>query len=204
MRVLLIHNVCRLVRAVKEALEKDGCTVEAVGPDDIAGGRTAGVDYDAVLQLDAVRPPWADQPAGSRAATLDTGAAAGRCLPVPGRQSRRPSVSAMIRVDDLQIDLERREVARAGRPILLTPREFNLLAYLAQNQGRFVSAGEIWQCAFCEKGGPFSNIVAVYIRYLRQKIDKGFNRPLILTRWGYGYALRAEGPVAAGESHQRS
>jgi DNA-binding response OmpR family regulator len=98
----------------------------------------------------------------------------------------------VLRVHDLEIDTSRRVVKRARRPILLTPREYALLQFLAFHQGRVVSRTMIWEHLYDEQDETTSNVIDVYIRYLRAKIDKGFKRPLILTRWGEGYLLRGE------------
>jgi DNA-binding response OmpR family regulator len=98
----------------------------------------------------------------------------------------------VIRVHDLEIDTSARAVKRAGQAIHLTPREFALLQFLAFHRGRVVTRTMIWEHLYDEYDENTSNVVDVYIRYLRTKIDKGFEKPLILTRWGEGYMLRGE------------
>jgi DNA-binding response OmpR family regulator len=98
----------------------------------------------------------------------------------------------LIRVHDLEIDTAARSVKRAGQPIHLTPREYGLLEFLAFHRGRVVTRTMIWEHLYDEHDESTSNVVDVYIRYLRNKIDKGFDPPLILTRWGEGYMLRAD------------
>jgi DNA-binding response OmpR family regulator len=95
----------------------------------------------------------------------------------------------VIRVRDLEIDTATRTVKRAGQAIHLTPREYALLQFLAFHRGRVVSRTMIWEHLYDEHDENTSNVVDVYIRYLRNKIDKGFDPPLILTRWGEGYML---------------
>ena len=80
----------------------------------------------------------------------------------------------------------------AGAAIHLTPREYALLEFLAYHRGKVVSRSMIWEHLYDEKDENTSNVVDVYIRYLRNKIDKGFEVPLIMTRWGEGYLLRGE------------
>jgi DNA-binding response OmpR family regulator len=104
-----------------------------------------------------------------------------------------PAQEKVRRVHDLEIDRQTHIVRRGGRTIPLTPREFALLEVLAEQPGRVVSRSAIWQHLYQGEGGHLSNVVDVYIRYLRNKIDRGFELPLILTRWGQGYLLRAEG-----------
>ena len=99
----------------------------------------------------------------------------------------------VIRVHDLEIDTSTRTAKRAGQPIHLTPREYALLQFLAFHRGRVVSRSMIWEHLYDEHDESTSNVVDVYIRYLRNKIDKGFDPPLILTRRGDGYLLRGDG-----------
>jgi DNA-binding response OmpR family regulator len=98
----------------------------------------------------------------------------------------------ILRVHDLEIDTSTRTAKRGGQAIHLTPREYGLLQFLAFHRGRVVSRSMIWEHLYDEHDESTSNVVDVYIRYLRNKIDKGFEPPLILTRWGEGYMLRGE------------
>lgn len=99
----------------------------------------------------------------------------------------------VIRIYDLEIDTASRMVKRAGQSIPLTPREYALLEFLAFHRGKVVTRRMIWDHLYDEQDESTSNVVDVYIRYLRNKIDKNFEPPLILTRWGEGYMLRGEG-----------
>lgn len=98
----------------------------------------------------------------------------------------------VLRAHDLEIDTAARSVKRAGQSIHLTPREYALLNLLAYNRGKVVTRAMIWEHLYDEYDENTSNVVDVYIRYLRTKIDKGFEPPLILTRWGEGYMLRGD------------
>ena len=98
----------------------------------------------------------------------------------------------VLRVHDLEIDTSARTVKRAGHFVHLTPREFALLEFLAFHRGKVVTRTMIWEHLYDEHDENTSNVVDVYIRYLRTKIDKGSEKPLILTRWGEGYMLRNE------------
>jgi DNA-binding response OmpR family regulator len=100
----------------------------------------------------------------------------------------------VLRIHDLEIDTAARTVKRAGQPIHLTPREYALLEFLAFHRGKVVTRTMIWEHLYDEHDENTSNVVDVYIRYLRNKIDKGFDPPLILTRWGEGYLLRGDEP----------
>src|SRR5436853_7938876 len=115
-----------------------------------------------------------------------------RALIRRGHQVKDP----ILRVYDLEIDTGARTVKRAGQPIHLTPREFALLQFLAFHRGKVVTRTMIWEHLYDECDENTSNVVDVYIRYLRTKIDKGFDMPLILTRWGEGYMLRSAEDVA--------
>ena len=111
-----------------------------------------------------------------------------RALSRRSRQTR----SSVRRIHDLEIDSASRNVRRGGQSIHLTPREFALLQFLASHSGQVVTRSMIWKHLYDEEDANSSNVVDVYIRYLRLKIDKGFEPPLILTRWGQGYLLRGE------------
>ena len=111
-----------------------------------------------------------------------------RALVRRGHQVKDP----VLRIHDLEIDTAAHTVRRAGQDIHLTPREYALLEFLAFHRGEVVSRTMIWEHLYNEDDENTSNVVDVYIRYLRNKIDKGFDPPLILTRWGEGYQLRGE------------
>lgn len=98
----------------------------------------------------------------------------------------------VLKVHDLEIDTAARTVKRSGKMIHLTPREYALLQFLAYHCGKVVTRTMIWEHLYDEYDENTSNVVDVYIRYLRTKVDKGFEKPLILTRWGEGYMLRGE------------
>ncbi len=111
-----------------------------------------------------------------------------RALVRRGHQVKDP----VLRVCDLEIDTASRTVKRAGKAIHLTPREYALLQFLAYHRGKVVTRSMIWEHLYDEHDENTSNVVDVYIRYLRNKIDKDFDPPLILTRWGEGYMMRGE------------
>jgi len=98
----------------------------------------------------------------------------------------------VLRIHDLEIDTSARVVKRAGQVIHLTPREFALLQFLAFHRGKVVTRTMIWEHLYDEYDENTSNVVDVYIRYLRTKVDNAFDKKLILTRWGEGYMLRGE------------
>jgi len=92
---------------------------------------------------------------------------------------------------DLEMNLISRTVTRGGRPIDLTVREFGLLEYLLRNAGRVVSRSMLLEAVWDYSFDPQTNIIDQHVSRLRQKIDKGFDPPLIQTVRGMGYSLRA-------------
>jgi len=92
-------------------------------------------------------------------------------------------------VADLEIDTTARRVWRSGREISLTTKEYALLEYLAREHSRVVGRAEIAEHIWDENFDAFSNLIEVYIKRLRSKIDEGFKTRLIHTRRGAGYIL---------------
>lgn len=105
---------------------------------------------------------------------------------------RSDQVSDVIAVGDLQVDCAARTAARGGQNIALSAREFAVLEYLARNAGVVLSRERISQGVWNYDYEGGSNVVDVYIRYLRKKIDEGRDRRLIHTVRGVGYVLREE------------
>ena len=95
-----------------------------------------------------------------------------------------------ITVGDLAIDLRSRLVTRADKKITLQPREFSLLEYLARNAGRVVSKTMIMEHVWDYNFDPQTNVVESRICRLRDKVDKGFDTPMIYTLRGIGYVLK--------------
>jgi len=102
--------------------------------------------------------------------------------------SLRPAV---IRVADLSLDTASHQATRAGRAVSLTAKEYALLEFLMLNEGRVVGREKIAQHVWDESFDPFSNVIDVYIRRLRSKLDAAGAVPLIHTRRGEGYVLTA-------------
>jgi two-component system copper resistance phosphate regulon response regulator CusR len=96
-----------------------------------------------------------------------------------------------IQIADLSVDTQARRVLRAGRTVELTGKEYALLDYLARHADRVVGRAEIADHVWEENFDPFSNLIEVYIRRLRRKIDDGHSCKLIRTMRGEGYALTA-------------
>jgi DNA-binding response OmpR family regulator len=105
---------------------------------------------------------------------------------------RRTSLLAQkLSVGDLELDAVRRQVTRQGKRIPLTAREFAVLECLLRNAGRPVSRRRIFEEVW-NREGTTTNIVDVYINYLRAKVDRDFEPKLIRTVYGLGYVLASE------------
>lgn len=100
--------------------------------------------------------------------------------------------TGQLQVDDLILNPATREVTRGGRRVDLTAKEYALLDYLMRNTGRVVTrpmiAEHVWNLDF----DTFTNVIDVYVNYLRNKIDRGWDRKLIHTVRGSGYVLKEE------------
>ncbi len=104
-----------------------------------------------------------------------------------------------LRVDDLALDTASHTATRGGRTITLTAKEYALLEYLVLNQGRVVGREQIAQHVWDENFDPLTNIIDVYVKRLRAKVDNGAARRLIHTRRGEGYILSAGPEFAEAE-----
>lgn len=108
------------------------------------------------------------------------------------RGSAVSQTAQIMRFADLEVNMDAKTVHRAEQKIELTAREFNLLVYLIRNQGRVISKAEIaeqvWEIDF-DSG---TNIIEVYVNYLRKKVDRDFEVKLIHTQFGMGYVLKTE------------
>ena len=100
------------------------------------------------------------------------------------------TVRRVLRLADLELNLETKVVTRAGQRIDLTTKEYTLLEYLLLNRGRVISrvdiAEKVWELNFDTN----TNVIDVYVSYLRKKLDKGYDTKLIHTVVGMGYVLR--------------
>lgn len=106
--------------------------------------------------------------------------------------TRRPAVlpQTLLSAADLELDPAAREVRRAGRSLELTAKEFALLEYLLRKKGKVVTRGMILDHVWDMEYDGGSNLVEVYINYLRRKVDQDFEPKLIHTVRGAGYVLR--------------
>jgi len=104
---------------------------------------------------------------------------------------RRPTsqTTNILKLSDLTLDTNTFEVARSGKPISLTSKEYALLEYLLRNQNRILTKNEITSHVWDYDADILPNTVEVYVKYLRDKIDKPFGTQLIQTVRGFGYKI---------------
>jgi heavy metal response regulator len=105
---------------------------------------------------------------------------------------RAEAEPALLRVADLILDPARRVVSRGGEKIEMTAKEFALLEYLMRNPGRVLTRTQIIEHVWNYDFDTMTNIIDVYVNYLRKKIDSGRDPKLIHTVRGVGYVLKAE------------
>jgi DNA-binding response OmpR family regulator len=105
------------------------------------------------------------------------------------RRGARPLLPERLRIGDLELDTRAHRLQRGGRDIPLTAREYALLEYLARHRGEVVGRAEIAEHVWDESYEPFSNVIEVYVRRLRHKLDAPGASSLIRTRRGEGYLL---------------
>ncbi|HMF51200.1 MAG TPA: response regulator transcription factor [Candidatus Saccharimonadales bacterium] len=106
-----------------------------------------------------------------------------------------PATPAVLTVADLRLDPATREVSRGHRRIELTPKEFALLEFLLRRQEQILSRAVIAQHVWGVDYDTFTNVIDVYVNYVRKKIDDDFDVKLIHTVRGVGYVLKAEPPA---------
>ncbi|NEM99029.1 response regulator transcription factor [Pontibacter burrus] len=107
------------------------------------------------------------------------------------RRSNLSQASGKLTVADLEVNLDTKAVTRSGKLINLTAKEFSLLEYFIRNKGKVLSRLDLLENVWELNFDLSSNVVDVYVNYLRNKIDKDFNPKLIHTVIGMGYVLKA-------------
>ena len=110
------------------------------------------------------------------------------------RRAARPPLPDRLQISDLELDTRAHRVLRRWREIVLTAREWALLEFLARRAGEVVGRAEIAEHVWDEQYDPFSNVIEVYVRRLRLKLDDPGSESLIRTRRGEGYELVGKGP----------
>jgi two-component system, OmpR family, response regulator len=224
-RSLLAHSDHSIARDITRGLRRSGFAVDVTNDATQADRHARRVQYDLIVLDVGLPPEgaqplvvrWRGAGVGSpvlvvgaggpreRAHALDRGAddvlakgaelaellARARALVRRKHQVLCP----VIRAHDLEIDTTSRTVRRSGKLIPLTPTEYALLLALASRRGCVIPHDEIRSQVYSERAKPTSNLIHVYCRRLRQKIDARSELPLILTRWGEGYLLRGDGAI---------
>jgi DNA-binding response OmpR family regulator len=118
------------------------------------------------------------------------------------RRGNRP-VTAVLAIDDLSVDRIAHTVRRGGREIELSPKEFALLEFLMRHAGQPVTRSAIVEQVWKLNFDTMTNVVDVYINYLRRKVDTGYERPLIRTIRGVGYQIGGNGAARSASASGR-
>jgi DNA-binding response OmpR family regulator len=219
MRVLLVEDFGPLARSLAQGLREAGYAVDVACDGEEALAHTRATPYDGILLdlmipkidgLTVLRLRAEGSSAGvvvltardqvaDRVAGLDLGADDYLAKPFSFEEllarlravirRRYQESSSVVRVVDLELDAAARAVRRAGRSIALSAREYGLLEYLAMRRGQVVTRAEIHDHVYDFAAEPGSNVVDVYVGYLRKKIDEGHEVKLIQTHRGLGYSL---------------
>ena len=108
------------------------------------------------------------------------------------RRNNATEEEKIYRIADLEMNLQAKTVKRSGSLIKLTAKEFNLLELFLKNQGKVLTRGDIAQKVWQIDFDTGTNIIDVYVNYLRNKIDKNHSPKLIHTQVGMGYVMREE------------
>lgn len=162
-------EVCRLLRAERVTMPILMLTARGAVEDRVSGLNAGADDY--------LVKPFAMEELLARVNALLR------------RGSGLAGPATALQVGDLSLDLIRHDAHRGGQFIELTPKEFALLEYLMRNPGRVLTRSQIIDHVWCYDLDTLSNVVDIYIHYLRDKIDRGFGRPMIKTVRGVGYKI---------------
>ena len=225
MRILVVEDDRKVANFIQSGLAEEGYAVDVLYEGSHAGEQADACDYDAVVLdlmlpgrsgfqvLRDIRARKSALPililtakdtVQERVAGLDGGAddymvkpfalaeLSARLRAVMRRGAARENV---LRVADLEMDTVRRVVRRAGKAIDLKPKEYALLEFLVRNSDRPVTKSLIIEHVWNIHFDSVSNVVEVHINSLRNKIDRGFAKPLIHTIRGVGYILTDHPPA---------
>jgi DNA-binding response OmpR family regulator len=217
-RILVVEDDAQIARVLRLELEHEGYAVETAA-DGLAGLEKALKEPDLVI-LDLMLPKMdglevcarirhkstvpiimltAKDRIPDRVGGLDAGADDYLTKPfsieellarVRARLRERHPKSNVLTVKDLTMDRDRREVVRQGKEIQLTAKEYALLEYLLLHRNKVHTRDELFNGVWGSDFLGDSNLIDVYIRYLRGKIDDGFDEKLIATVRGVGYTLK--------------
>lgn len=224
MRVLIVEDERKVADFLRRGLEQERYAVDVAYDGEEGAYQAENVDYDVIILdlmlpklsgLDVLQRLRAKKPnvpvlvltakttVEDRVAGLDRGADDYLLKPftfaelsarVRALLRRGAREATELQIADLKLDAVRRQVTRGGRKINLSPKEFALLEYLLRNARRPVPRNMIIEHVWDIHFDSVTNVVDVYINYLRNKIDKGFSPPLIHTLRGVGYILTEECP----------
>jgi DNA-binding response OmpR family regulator len=219
MRLLVIEDDTKVANFIATGLRQEGYAVDVLTEGTEAAAQALAFDYDAVILdlmlpgrsgfqvLREIRARKAALPIliltakdslDARVAGLDSGADDYMVKPFALAELsarlrallRRGSVREnTVRVGNLEMDTVRRQVRRAGRAVDLKPKEYALLEFLVRNADRPVTKSLIIEHVWNIHFDSISNVVEVHVNALRNKVDRGFDRPLIHTIRGVGYML---------------
>ena len=117
-----------------------------------------------------------------------------------GRRAATPTAVDLLKVADLHMDVQHRKVMRGGRPVALSPREFDVLQVLMQEPGRVFSRTELCERVWQRDHQYDTRTVEIFIARLRKKVDNGFPVPLIQTLRSVGYTVRPPQPAVVAPS----
>ncbi len=217
-KILVVEDDAQIVRVLRLELEHEGYVVDTAS-DGLAGLEKALKEPDLVI-LDVMLPKMdglevctrvriksnvpiimltAKDRIPDRVSGLDLGADDYLTKPfsvdellarVRARLRERHPQANVLEARDLTMDRDRHEVRRAGKPIALTAKEYALLEYLLLHRNKVHTRDELFNGVWGSDFLGDSNLIDVYIRYLRGKIDDGFEDKLIATVRGVGYTLR--------------
>jgi len=219
MRLLVVEDEPKVARTLLKALEADGFSVDVATDGEDGLQLAAEIDYDLVIldwtlpKLDGLTVMRRLRKSGSNVRIMIVSGRAEVPDRICGLQAgaddylvkpfsfeellarvhalvRRPqTLIDKLSVADLELDRGRHMVTRAGKQIRLTQREYAVLEYLMRNARRIVTRSMVVEHVWNLDFEGLTNIVDVYINYLRTKIDHGFERPLIHAARGIGYSL---------------
>ena len=219
MRILVVEDDRKVASFIQRGLEEEGHAVDVLHDGSEAGDQARSIDYDCVVLdlmlpgrsglqvLRDIRARKVGLPVlmltakdalEDRVTGLDAGADdyMGKPFALAELSARLRALlrrgqvpDTRLRVADLEMDTVRRKVSRAGRPVDLKPKEYALLEFLMRHSDRPVTKSLIIEHVWDIHFDSVSNVVEVHINSLRNKIDRGFDAPLIHTIRGVGYVL---------------
>ncbi len=222
MRILLVEDEQNVASFLKKGLEEEFYTVDVAedGADGFAMGTSkeydciildvmlpeiSGIEICKKLRSSNVKTPilmlTALDSVGSKVEGLESGADDYLTKPfafsellarIRALLRRAPDALSELTLNDLRMDLLSRRVFRGDQEIILTQKGFAILEYFLRNKGRVLSRTQIIENIWGYNFDPNTNVVDVHIKFLREKIDKGFDKKLIHTVRGSGYVLKAE------------